>query len=87
MESHFFNLLLKEIKRMATAVENLTASVASLTSAVGAAVTALDDIAAKLAAAIAAGNTDPAVQAAADSITSLSQGLSDAVARDDPPVA
>lgn len=72
---------------MATAVENLTASVATLTTAVTDSVGALDDIAAKLAAAIAGGVTDPAVQAAADSINTLSASLEAAVAKDDPQTA
>ncbi len=76
--------ILKELKTMSAATDNLTAAVAALTTTVNATVAALDDLAAKLAAAIAGGVSDPAVQAAADELATLSANLSAAVAKDDP---
>lgn len=64
-------------------VDDLKAAVANLTDAVTASVTALDDLAAKLA---ASGSTDPAVADAITAINAEADALRAAVAKDDPPV-
>ena len=57
---------------MTQAIDNLTAAEARLETVMGAVLADIDTLAAELAAAIIAGNTDPAVQAVADKLNALS---------------
>jgi len=79
------NNLAKEIRTMAVNTAALTQAVADLKTAAGVASTALDDLAAKLA---AVNTGDPAVQAAIDDavaqIGTIKDGLNATAAKDDP---
>lgn len=67
-------------KDIMTATSDLQASVTDLKSAVVSVVTALDDLAAK----VAAASNDPAVQQAASDIKDQANALRAAVTKDDP---
>ena len=56
---------------MTTAIENLTAAETRIETVMAAVLADIDTLSAELAAAIAAGNTDPAVQAVADKLSAL----------------
>jgi len=71
--------------KLMSVLDDLTAQVAAVKGTVASAVTLLDGLAAKIDALIAAGNSDPALQALSDDLKASTQSLADAVARDPRP--
>lgn len=77
-------LLHNEVHTMTQALDNIAAAVSGLEGSLTAAMALLDDIKAKLDAAIAGGNSDPAIQALADKLTADKAALDAKVAADTP---
>ena len=71
--------------KLMSVLDDLTAQVAATKGTVASAVTLLDGLAAKIDALIAAGNSDPALQALSDDLKASTQSLADAVTRDPRP--